>query len=49
MVTSSPLPTCNSPSQLVSMEAGLKSSGNKKETRIMTIAYVGLSLVHTVT
>ena len=26
MVTSSPFPTCNSPSQLVSIEAGLKSS-----------------------
>lgn len=26
MVTSSPLPTCSSPSQLVSIDAGLKSS-----------------------
>lgn len=26
MVTSSPFPTCSSPSQLVSMDAGLKSS-----------------------
>lgn len=30
MVTSSPLPTCSSPSQLVSMDAGLKSSEKDK-------------------
>lgn len=36
IVTSSPLPTCSSPSQDVSMDAGLKSSkGKEKETRLI--------------
>lgn len=36
MVTSSPFPTCSSPSQLVSMEAGLKSSGVSEDSREKT-------------
>lgn len=31
MVTSSPFPTCSSPSQLVSIDAGLKSSVKKEK------------------
>lgn len=43
MVTSSPFPTCSSPSQLVSIDAGLKSSekawGSKK---IINLTFLNL-------
>ena len=36
IVTSSPLPTCSSPSQEVSIDAGLKSSKGKEKKHLST-------------
>lgn len=46
MVTSSPFPTCNSPSQDVSIDAGLKSSVKEKQHTFVSWSITILHLPH---